>query len=143
MISTERDFEYLTLEQAKALKSDSERDFALRCLAVGCLLVHQIPVGSSVIDFLVINPKRYIDSAIEPRGKLVEVTYFNKVSRSHRKSTQKKNTGTKEKKNRHKYQETKARKNRQIEAMKASGYPWTILYSEQLTNIKRAARAKR
>ncbi|MBP9781771.1 hypothetical protein KBC89_03890, partial [Candidatus Woesebacteria bacterium] len=55
----ENDSQYLNVEQAKALKSASERDFALRCLAVGCLLVHQIPVGSSVIDFLVINPKRY------------------------------------------------------------------------------------
>ncbi|HNS65543.1 MAG TPA: hypothetical protein PKJ26_03540 [Candidatus Woesebacteria bacterium] len=143
MISTERDFEYLTLEQAKALNSASERDFALRCLAVGCLLVHQIPVGSSVIDFLVINPKRYTNAGGETRGKLVEVTQLDESPERQINSTNKRRKSRNKNKIKQQYQKTKARKERQVDAMRSSGHPWTILYNEQLKNMKRAARAKR
>ncbi len=132
----ENNLQYLTLEQAKALKSASERDFALRCLAVGCLLVHQIPVGSSVIDFLVINPKRYANASVEPRGKLVEVTQLDESPRRQKNTASGRRKSENKYKKKQKYIKTKARKNRQIEAMKASEYPWTILYSEQLINIK-------
>lgn len=142
MISTERDFEYLTLEQAKALKSDSERDFALRCLAVGCLLVHQIPVGSSVIDFLVINPKRYTNAGGETRGKLVEVTQLDESPKMQHNSTDKRRKSRSKNKIKQQYQKTKARKERQVDAMRSSGHPWTILYGEQLRRITKSAHNK-
>lgn len=137
----ENNSQYLTLEQAEALKSDSERDFALRCLAVGCLLVHQIPVGSSVIDFLVINPKRYANASGEPRGKLVEVTQLDESPKRQKNTASGRRKSASKYKKKQKYKKTKERKNRQVEAMTFSGYPWTILYNEQLKNMKRAARS--
>lgn len=95
-------------------------------------MAYQIPIGQSIIDFLVINPKRYGSDKVKPRGKLVEVTYIDEVEKEY----------VSEKRKRI-HQEMRARKLRQVEAMKASGYPWTILYFEQLENIKRAAKAKR
>lgn len=106
------------------------------------MLAYQIPIGKSIIDFLVINPKRYGSDKVKPRGKLVEVTYYNPNPRD-QKNQSRKNKGAWGRKRRIKQQETQARKSRQIEAMKMSGYPWTILYFEQIENIKRAAKAKR
>lgn len=57
---------------ARKIKDQAERSFALLCLAYGLILKHQIPVGDSVIDFLVINPK-----SKNKKGKLVEITLCN------------------------------------------------------------------
>lgn len=58
----------LTTQTAKKIINEGERNFALACLGVGCEVYHQIAVGISNIDFLVINPKANTE------GKLVEVT---------------------------------------------------------------------
>ncbi len=60
---------FLNKEQALAIPNPTERLFALRVLEAGCEIAHQIPIGDSVIDFLVVNPNN-------PRsqGKLVETT---------------------------------------------------------------------
>lgn len=128
----EHEFTYLTRQEAEAITSQSEREFALRCLAVGCLLVHQVQVGMSTIDFLVINPRRRTETGALTEGKLVEVTLMSedqkdkKFVKRHHKDKGHKTLNT-----------TGQRKDRQIQAMEASGYSWTILYKESIRRLLR------
>lgn len=69
-------YKYLTPREARRIKDQYERDFALRVLAAGCVVFYQIPVGASVIDFLIINPKRSDGS----EGILVEITHSEKMT---------------------------------------------------------------
>ena len=39
------------------ITNEGERNFALACLEVGCEVYHQVEVGDSDIDFLVVNPQ--------------------------------------------------------------------------------------
>ncbi len=116
----------LSLDDAQKITSESERVFALRCLAVGCVLYYQVPVGHSVIDFLVENPK-----VPQSSGTLVEVTLMDKEW-LHKKRLKKlgKHTKTKRKNN-----VTGKRKERQIQSMKDSGWRWTILYKNNIAAI--------
>lgn len=67
------EIKFLRICDARKIKDDAERSFALLCLSVGLLLKHQIPVGDSTIDFLVVNPK-----SKNKKGKLVEITMCKK-----------------------------------------------------------------
>jgi|GEM_PF-1983822 len=122
----------LSVEQAKTISSSSERNFALRCLAVGCLLYYQVPIGHSCIDFLVINPKahQHADLLEESYGILVEVTLLSRADKE-KKTRQKVIKGKKKKL----VNKTGLRKERQIQAMAISGYRWTILYEENMEKI--------
>jgi hypothetical protein len=115
--------EKLSREWAEELKNQGERDFALACLEVGCEVYYQIAVGDSMIDFYVVNPKT------KTEGKLVEVTmekrliwkkYIHKVWRSEKKVV---NT-------------TGLRKQRQLDSMMQSGHKWTMLFDEEVSNLK-------
>lgn len=132
MSGKEHSSKYLTLEQAKQLPSESERLFAVRCILAGCILEHQISVGSSVIDFLVHNPKRKKGS-----GKLVEVSLLKRAGQDGFQKTSKKKR--KKKRIRERKSDTLQRKQRQIAAMQASGLPWTILYNEHIIRLKKTA----
>lgn len=133
MIRKELQGTVLTLEEALKLPSESERLFAVRCILVGCILEHQVPVGSSVIDFLVRNPKR-----IDSDGKLVEVTLLDRVQQGGSSGKSRRNR-RKAQRNRRKNSGTVERKQRQIVAMQASGLPWTILYNEHIISLKKPA----
>ena len=117
----------LTEAEALSIKDQGERDFALACIEVGCLLYTQIPVGNSRIDFLVVNPKNP-----SSKGKLVEVTYEKRADIE--KKHIKKGKGHQAKKV---INTTGMRKLRQIDRMKNSGLPWTILCGEEMENLKR------
>ncbi len=118
-------------EDTKRLTNPTERAFALRCIAVGCIVFHEVRIGSSLIDFLVINPR--INRTGEHTGILVEVTRMRKAQKDVKavrcpgKNNRKKRPNL-----------TGKRKNRQIEAMAASGLRWTILYGENLDSINRS-----
>ena len=116
----------LFLSEAEKITNEGERLFALACLEVGCKVFYQIPVGASNIDFLVVNPKA------KTRGKLVEVTMEKREDMEKMFVTRMKdgkevivaNT-------------TGFRKQRQIESMKDSGRKWTILFNEEIRNLRR------
>jgi hypothetical protein len=129
-LNSEKDIPPLTLADALAIASDSERIFALKCLAVGCKVWYQVLVGHSIIDFLVVNPKRPDNHS--KKGTLVEVTLLKK-EHAYQKCLKKLIRG---KKNRTVPNTTGQRKQRQIEAMQASGYHWTILYHHNLRSLQ-------
>jgi hypothetical protein len=118
----------LTKEEAVQINDLRERTFALACIKVGCEVYSQIPVGNSRIDFFVINPKN-------DRGKLVEITYES------REDIYKKNlTVIKKGRKKRVPNNTGLRKQRQIESMKASGLPWTILCRDEMQKIENFCR---
>jgi hypothetical protein len=116
------------MEEALEIRDQGERDFALKCLTMGLLLQHEVTIGQSLIDFFLINPKRL--AAIGESGTLIEVTQMPKANKD-KKFVTKKKKGKKKKV----LNKTGQRKQRQIEAMKASGYRWIILYRETLRKI--------
>jgi len=121
----DQELAFLSHSEAQEIECKTEREFALRCLAVGCFLVHQVPVGESVIDFLVINPRRAQEGVL-PQGRLVEVTLMSKSQKDVK-------NVRRHPKDKHKVRNTTGeRKERQITAMKNSGYSWTILYKENI-----------
>lgn len=124
MVETESSPQYLTFDDALDIEDDKERSFALACLSVGCLVQHEVSIADSVIDFLVINPQ------INNGGTLVEVTRMSKEDLD-KKFIKKKKKGKKTKV----LNTTGKRKKRQIEAMKSSGYRWTVMYGENLKKI--------
>ena len=122
----------LSIEQAQELIDDSERYFALRCIAAGCLLWHEIPIDQSCIDFLVVNPKILAEGELPTyeSGTLVEVTFLSVFDKDKKMKVVSKN-GVKKKV----LNETGKRKNNQIQAMRNSGHRWTILYKENLVKM--------
>lgn len=125
MQMTEYERYCLTKNQAEEIPNQSERLFALRCLAVGCVVYYQVPVGQSLIDFLVTNPK-----VPQSKGTLVEVTLLDKES-MHKRRIKKAGKNRKRKTT----NRTAKRKERQIESMKESGGRWTILYKDNIAGI--------
>ncbi|HEX9008200.1 MAG TPA: hypothetical protein VF837_02990 [Patescibacteria group bacterium] len=117
----------LSEEDARGIKDEGERAFALACLEADCLVFHQIVVGQSKIDFFVLNPKNP-----STEGKLVEVTLESKedIEKKHIR----KGKGRHAKKV---INTTGMRKQRQIESMRSSGLPWTILCRNEVENLKR------
>jgi hypothetical protein len=116
----------LSEEEAYGITDEAEKIFALRCLEKGILLYHQVEVGNSVIDFLVVNPK-----AVSP-GKIVEVTMQKKED------LEKKTVTIGEGKNKRTVpNKTGFRKQRQIESMKQSGWNWTILMNEEMKRLRK------
>ena len=113
--------------EALGIKDEGERAFALACLESDCLVFHQITVGQSKIDFFVLNPKNP-----STEGKLVEVTLESKedIDKKHIR----KGKGRHAKKV---INTTGMRKQRQIESMRTSGLPWTILCRNEINNLKR------
>ena len=135
MNTFETESKYLTLERAELIEEISKRIFALKCISVGCLVQEEIAVGHSIIDFLVINPKRLEHE--ETLGKLVEVTMMSKLDLMKNKVHRRVN-GRK----RRVLNKSGIRKQRQIESMIQSEYPWTILYGEHIGNIVDASKSE-
>lgn len=108
----------LTRETALCLCNASERDFALRALNVGCEVYYSIPVGNSLIDFYVVNPKR----KEEDGGIIVEVTELLKEDLQAGTTTCVSSR-------------TAQRKKRQIEAMVATGRKYVVLFGENLIRM--------
>lgn len=122
---------------ARKIKDEAERSFALLCLAHGLILKHQIPVGDSVIDFLVINPK-----SKNKKGKLVEVTLCNAdvlkekipknlVSQEDTYGSYAKDISD------HSFDQVKnrGRKARQLKRMQNSGFHYTMLFRITMEKI--------
>jgi hypothetical protein len=128
MRTPEVDTTFLTIEQAMEIKDEGERVFALSCIAVGCNLQHQISVGDSIIDFLVVNPKK--PPHLENKGTLVEVTLMPKEDIDKR-TLLRKIKGKK----RRVINKTGFRKKRQEKSMTESDYQWTMLYRENILNL--------
>lgn len=114
----------ITFANLDLLAKESEAIFALACLEAGCRLIAQIPVHGSIIDFMVINPKN-------PRstGKLVEVSTLPRSAIEGPPASQPS----------HKVQLQIASKRHQIENMRASGLPWTVLFGREIANLKKVS----
>ena len=118
--------ERLTWGLAEKLRNQGEKDFALACLEVGCEVYYQIPIGDSKIDFYVVNPKA------NTGGKLVEVT-MEKRTDLRKRYIQRGRGGQKKRV----INATGLRKQRQMDNMKQSGYRWTMLFSEEVSNLRK------
>ena len=118
--------ERLTWGLAEKLRYQGEKDFALACLEVGCEVYYQIPIGDSKIDFYVVNPKA------NTGGKLVEVT-MEKRDELKKRYIQK-GRGVQKKRV---INATGLRKQRQLDSMRQSGHKWTVLFNEEIGNLRK------
>jgi len=119
--------EPLSLEEAEQIKDSNERLFAQECISRGHHVFPKIPVNGSLIDFYVVNRKKQFN-----QGKLVEVTIHEEnilhqrnviINKKGRKVLRPSKNGW--------------RKKRQINAMRDSDVPYTVMWRQELENIKR------